>query len=212
MDNIKSLAGSHASNPSVQLTASHMLLAAGQVKEALQCVYSASTTAATSNITLEHGLMALQIYLRIDRIDLARQQLSRLRASDEDSILTQLGSVYVNLATGSSGAADAIHTLNSLSEQYGPSPMLLNLTACALMQQGDYAAAELKLQECDKDFSEFKTMPDTLINLICCTVHQAKPATEVVREMQSKFPNHAYTLGLERVVQAFDRESVKYKA
>ena len=212
LDTIKSLAGSNSNNPSVQLTASQILLAAGQVKEALQCVYAASSTTATSGITMEHGLMALQIYIRIDRLDLARQQLSRLRASDEDSVLTQLGSVYVNLATGSTGAADAVHTLNSLSEQYGPSPMLLNLVACALMQQGDYAGAELKLQECIKDFAEFKTLPDTLINLICCTTQQAKSAAPVVQEMQSKFPKHPYTLGLERVVQAFEREAVKYMA
>ncbi|GKY97793.1 hypothetical protein MPSEU_000737500 [Mayamaea pseudoterrestris] len=189
----------------------HMLLTAGQVKAALQCVNAAAATTATSSITMEHGLMSLQIYLRIDRLDLARQQLSRLRSSDEDSVLTQLGSVYVNIASGSTGAADAVHSLSMLSEQYGPSPLLLNLVACALMQHDDYAGAEFKLQECIKDFAEFKTMPDTLINLICCSMQQAKPATAVVLELQSKFPQHPYTVGLERVVQAFDREAVKYK-
>lgn len=210
LDQIKSLAASHSNDLSVQLTASQMLLSAGQVKEALQCVFAPSTSNAHSNITMEHGLVALQIYLRIDRLDLARQQLTRLRASDEDSILTQLASVYVNLATGSTGAAEAVHTLNSLSEQYGPSPMLLNLVACALMQQGDYVGAEMKLQECIKDFAEFKTMPDTLINLICCTIQQNKPASAAVQEMKTKFPKHPYTAGLERVVQAFDREALKY--
>jgi hypothetical protein len=154
--------------------------------------------------------MALQIYLKIDRLDLARQQLATLKRADEDSVLTQLGSVYVNLATGSTGAADAVHALNSLSEQYGPSPFLLNLMACALMQQGDYIGAELKLQECVKDYAESKVLPDTLINLICCTVHQNKSPAQYVQQLQQEYPKHSYCGALERVVQAFDREAVKY--
>jgi len=188
----------------VQLTACHVLLAAGQTKEALQCVYAGST--------LEHAVMALQIYIRMDRVDLARQQLRVLTSQDEEAILTQLGAVCVALATGSSAAADAVHYLHSLSEQYGPSPLLLNLLACALMQQGDYAAAEMKLQECVRDHSEL-VLPDTLINLIACGVQQNKLA-EVdahVAQMKQQYPQHPYCAGLDRVTAAFDREAVKYK-
>jgi coatomer protein complex subunit epsilon len=203
IESLKSLAGSHSSNPSVQLTTSHVLVSAGQLKEALQCVFTGAT--------LEHTLTALQIYIKIDRLDLARQQLALLKRSDEDSIVTQLASVYVHLASGSTGAADAVHAINSLSEQYGPSPFLLNIMASALMQQGDYIGAEQKLQECVKDYSECKVLPDTWINLICCTVHQNKSAAQYVQQLQQAYPKHAYCAGYERVVQAFDREAVKYK-
>jgi coatomer protein complex subunit epsilon len=181
-----------------------MLLSAGQTKEALQLVYNAST--------MEQGLQALQIYLKLDRIDLARQALEALSAKDEDSILAQLGSVYLNLALGSSGAADAIHALNSLSEQYGSSPLLLNLMACALLQQGDYAGAEDKLLECLREHaSDASLRAETLVNLICAGTHQQKGVDEHVRRMQAEHPDHPFCAGLGRVTSAFEREAVKYK-
>ena len=201
MDQIKTMLGGDAA-PLVQLTAAHVLLAAGQTKEALQCVYHGST--------MEHIAFALQIYLKLDRLDLATKQLQLLRQKDEEAVLTQLCSVYVNLATGLTGCDDAVHSLNSLTEQYGPSGVLLNLMSCALMQQGDYEKAEGKLEECLRDHPE-TPIPDTLINLICCLVQQNKPAQEYVSQMKQQYPGHAFCSGLERVTTAFDRESIKYK-
>lgn len=200
VDRLKSLLGTSPS-PSLQLTASQVLLAVGQTKEALQCVHLGATMA--------HIAMTLQIYLKLDRLDLARGQLQLLRSADEDAILTQLGSVYVALATGSTAAADAIHSINSLSEQYGPSPLLLNLMAAALMQAGDYSAAEQKLEECLRDHSEI-ALADTLINMICCLVQQSKAPDAFVAQMKQQYPTHGFCAGLERVTTAFDREAVKY--
>jgi len=202
VDQIKSLLGSNSGDASVQVTASHVLLVAGQTKEALQCVHGGTT--------MEQMAMALQIYLKIDRLDLAQSQLRKLRQHDEDSVLAQLGSVYVMLATGSTAAADAVHVLHSLSEQYGPSPLLLNLMACALMQQGDYDGASQKLEECLRDHAEI-SLPDTLINMIACTVQLNNSPDQYLQQIRQQYPNHVFCQGLDRVTQAFDREAVKYK-
>jgi len=211
VDHIKTLVGSHSQDPLLLLIASQVLLSAGQTKEALQCV-SSSHAASTH---LELMITALQVYLKLDRLDLARQQLQAMKQLDEDGILTQLASVYVFLASGATGAADAVHVLNALSEQYGCSVYLLNLTACALMQQGDYAGAEQKLDECLREHQqsspEVPPLPDTLINAICCTVQQGKSPATYLQQLQQLFPRHAYCAGWERVVAAFDREAVKYK-
>lgn len=201
IDQLKTLAAS-SPLPAVQLTASQVLLSAGQTKEALQQVFQGST--------MEQMAMILQIYLKLDRLDLAKQQLSVLKQKDEDAVLTQLCSVYVSLATGSSGAGDAVHVLNSLTEQYGASPFLLNLMAAGLMLQGEYAAAETKLQECLRDFNEV-VIPDTLVNMIVCSVQQNKSPDEFVGQLKSQFPTHPFNAGFDRVVSAFDRESIKYK-
>lgn len=74
---------------STQVTAAQVFLMAGMKKEALQCVHQGRS--------LEQISLALQIYLQLDRIDLAQKQLALLRSTDEDSILTQLGSVYIAL-------------------------------------------------------------------------------------------------------------------
>lgn len=204
LDELKTLVGS-SSDPSIQLTAAHVLLSheGGQTKEALQCVHLGST--------MEHIATMLQIYLKIDRLDLAQKQLSLLKQADEEAILTQLCSVQVNLATGSTAADDAIHTLNSLQEQYGPSVLLLNLAATALMQQGEFGAAEAKLQEALTDHSAQYMIPDTLINLICCCAQQKKSTADYLVQMQQLFPLHPFCAGLERVTAAFDREAVKYQ-
>lgn len=202
VDQLKSLAASNPS-PSIQLTAAQVLLSAGQTKEALQQVYLGAT--------MEHISMILQIYLKLDRLDLAKQQYDALRRADEDAVLTQLANVYVSLASGSSGAADALHALNSLTEQYGSSPLLLNLTAAGLMSQGDFAGAQVKLEECLRDFSDVVMIPDTLINLITCAVQQNKSSGELIGQMKDQFPTHPFCANLDRVVAAFDREAIKYK-
>lgn len=207
VDQIKTLVGSNPSDPSVQLTASQVLLKAGQTKEALQCVYNSPSNP-------QHLLAALQIYIKMDRPDLAKSTLDKLMRIDEESVPAQLGAVFVALACGSSTAANATHYLHSLSEQYGPSPFLLNLLACAYMQQGDYSAAYEKLKECERDHPELSaTVPDTLINAIACCVHMNKmdEMADNVAQMKARHPTHPFNAGLDRVNQAFDREAIKYK-
>lgn len=201
IDQLKTLSASSPS-PSVQLTTAQVLLSAGQTKEALMQVFQGAS--------MEQMSMILQIYLKLDRLDLAKQQLNALKQKDEDAVLTQLGSVCVSLATGSSAAGDAVHLLTSLTEQYGSSPFLLNLTAAGLMMQGEYAAAETKLQECIRDFNEV-VIPDTFVNMIVCSVQQNKSPDEFVGKLKMQFPTHPFNAGLDRVTAAFDRESIKYK-
>lgn len=159
---------------------------------------------------MEQIALVLQVYLRIDRLDLAQQTLRQLKQADEDAVLTQLGGIYCNLAIGSSGAADALHAVNTLLEQYGASPLLSNLIACALMLKGSYAEAEGRLQECLQEFPD-NIVPDTLINMIVCSQHQQKPTAPWVAQIKTAYPLHSFCAGVERVETAFAREVGKYK-
>jgi coatomer protein complex subunit epsilon len=188
-------------SPNVQLTAAGVFLQAGMKKEALQCVHNGTT--------LEQVGLCIQIYIMLDRLDLAKQGLQQMRRMDEDSMLTQLSSVHVALATGSSMSAEAVHTLNQLSEQYGPSPMLLNLMACAYMQGGKYAEAENKLDQARNEFGA--TDVDTLVNTIVVLQYQQKPADQFIIALKQQYPNHFLAQGLDTVQGAFDREAVKYR-
>lgn len=188
-------------SPSVQLTAAHVFLQAGMKKEALQCVHQ--------ELTMEHTSLCVQIYIQLDRLDLAQKTLQQMRKTDEDSMLTQLASVHVALATGSSMSGEAVHTLNQISEQYGPSPMLLNLMACAHMQAGNYSEAEGRLAQAREEFSADDA--DTLVNLIVASQYQHKPIGDYVAALKQKYPNHFMSRGLETVDGAFDREAIKYR-
>lgn len=249
VDALKTLAAStsssSSSNGTVALIAAQVLFAAAQVKEALQCLHTSSGSGSSSigaATLLEQALLQLQIYLKMDRLDLATSLWNQqMRAKDEDSVLTQLGAVYLHLASGRSTAADAVHTLTMLSEQYGASPYLLNLVACALMQQGDYAGARMKLQECVTEFGGASASsssvdgdttvatsvpPETYANLLTCAIHlehsssSSSTSTDptsssswqmALQQLQQVAPNHALAVGYTRVAAAFDREAIKYK-
>ena len=101
-----------------------LLLLPNLLREALHCVHM--------GLTMEHLAMCVQIYIKIDRLDLARESLNLLKQADEDSILAQLTSAYIAIGQGSSRSDDAVHILAGLSEQYGPSLMLLNCMAVAI--------------------------------------------------------------------------------
>jgi coatomer protein complex subunit epsilon len=204
------------SNPSAetstaQLIAAQTFLSHGEMtKEALACVHNGST--------LEHLALSTQIYIKMDRYDLAFTALQSMKAADEESILTQLSSVYLNLANGRSQVQDAIHSLTSLTEQYGNSPMLLNLVAAAQIIAGNYEVAERVLMECVSEEQQGQgssgSSSDTLINLVVCYQHLGRGMGvigPVLEQLKSAYSDHAFVQGLARVEGAFERESIKYK-
>lgn len=207
-DQLKSLAGGDP-NPTAQLTAAQVCLASDDTAAAWTFVSNASTP--------EMIACKFQILLKLDRLDLAQQQLALLKRENEESVLAELCSVYLQLHQGSSQAAEAEHTLNSLAEQYGPSVFLLNLLASALAVQGDYAAAETKLQEALKDFAEIQPQHETQINLVAALHQQNKKAEaaavidELMGTTKPTSTSLAFKEGLQRVTTAFEREAVKYK-
>jgi Coatomer epsilon subunit. len=158
---------------------------------------------------MEHLSLLVQIYLRMDRLDLAKQTLLQMKQSDEESVLTQLCACYVALYTGRSEAVDALHVIRSLTEQYGASTTLLNLTAASHLAAGQYSEAEATLSEA---FAEGEDA-DMMINMIVCYQCQGKVShvEMVVNKMKSLFPCNPFVQGLLRVEGAFERESAKYR-
>ncbi|KAL7427170.1 hypothetical protein ACHAXH_001003 [Discostella pseudostelligera] len=191
-------------NTSLQLVACHIFLAANLVREALQCVHH--------GLTMEHLAMCVQIYIKIERLDMARDALNLMKQADEDSILVQLASVHLALAQGSSRAEDAIHILASLSEQYGPSLMLLNCMAVANIVGGKYEAAEGNLKEAISDFGGDND-PDTLVNMVVCSQYLGKKGGDVdkcLNALKLGHASHPFVQGLVQVEVAFEREAGKY--
>lgn len=192
------------SNTSLQLVACHIFLAANLVREALQCVHH--------GLTMEHLAMCVHIYIKIDRLDLGRDALNLMKQADEDSVLVQLTSAYLAMAQGSSRSEDAVHILTSLSEQYGPSLMLLNCMAVANIVGGKYEAAEGNLKEAISDFGG-ENDPDTLVNMVVCSQYLGKKGGEMDKYLNALKVGHAshpFVQGLVQVEGAFEREASKY--
>ena len=207
VDNLKALMANPeaASNTSAQLTACHVYLQANLLREALQCVHH--------GLTMEHLAMCVQIYIKIDRLDLANESFNLLKQADEDSILAQLAAAYLAIAKGSSTSGDAVHIFGGLSEQYGPSIMLLNCMAVANMVAGKYEAAEGNLKEALSE--EFGGMndADALVNIVVCGQHMGKKPAELepyLNALKAGHADHPFVQGLVQVESAFERESTKY--
>ena len=211
-DQLKSLAGTGEPGATAQLAAAQVCLAAGETATAYQLLVSSS-----ANSNPELTACKIQVLLKLDRLDLAKQELTVLQRAAEESVLAELCGVYIHLATGASMAGEAEHSINSLAEQYGPSVYLLNLLAVALAVQGDFATAETKLQESLRDFAEIRPQHETVTNLVAVLTQQMKvteAAAAVQQLLTAPTPSTCslhFAANLERVTTAFDREAAKYK-
>jgi tetratricopeptide (TPR) repeat protein len=213
LSELQALASDPSTTPTAQLIAAQTFLAHGEMtKEALQAVHAGTT--------MEHLALTVQIYLRMDRLDLALGSLMKMKQMDEEAVLAQLCHCHIAIYQGSSQALDAVHIVTSLTEQYGNCVMLLNMAAVACMASGQYAEAEVHLMDAmaeDKDDAnvdvDSNVDVDTLINLIVCFQHQGKVKEigQVIDRIKRSHPNHTFVQGLLRVEGAFERESVKYK-
>ena len=85
---------------------------------------------------------------------------------------------------------------------------MLNLAAAAHAVQGDWAAAETKLQQAQADFTETETA--TAINSIAVAAHLNKPYSMATVDRTTD-AGLEYVAAFERVEGAFDREAAKYK-
>lgn len=199
---LQALVSDPSASPTAQLVAAQTFLGQGEMtKEALHCVYQGAT--------MEHLAMCCQIYLKMDRLDLAQQTLRKMKQKDEEAVLSQLCACYIAIYTGSSEALEAVHIIGSLTEQYGACTMLLNLASAAYMAAGQYAEAETNLIEATAEGEDV----DTMINLIVCYQHQGKSQEigSLLDRIKGSYPTHPFVQGLLRVEGAFEREAVKYK-
>ena len=164
-------------------------------------------------ITLEHLSLTVQIYLRMDRPDLASRSLLLMQQADEDSVLTSLSLSWVAIKEGGAKTEEGVYALQTLGEQYGPSVMMLNALAGARITMGEWGKAggnledALTLAEEREDSGDGTTPPelaDTLINLAAVRARTGGGG-DVVERIKREFPKHPYVEMLERVEGAIER-------
>lgn len=151
----------------------------GQVVKALQLLYP--------DDHLESLALALQIYLSMSRLDLARKELKKMQDRDEDSTLTQLAQAWVNIAIGSDKLQDAYYIFQEIIDKYGSSVSLFNSQSVCYIGQGRYEEADSAIQEAmDKDSND----SNTLVNAIVLSAHLSKPVEMVGRYLTQLKESH----------------------
>jgi len=153
---------------------------------------------------MEQHAMLVQLYLRMDRPDLAQAQLKTMKAADEDHTLSQLATAWVAISTPGK-ALDAAYIYDELIDKYSTTAMLLNGLAAAKMQLNKFEEAETQLQEA---LNKAPSDPDTLANLITVSHHLQRPQNVINRylsQLKTKAPNHELVTLMASFESAFDR-------
>ncbi|KAH9588430.1 hypothetical protein MS3_00005831 [Schistosoma haematobium] len=117
--------------------------------------------------------LTVQCLLHMNRCDLAGKAVRRMQTADEDSLAAQLAAALYYVKKGGDQLQESIHIYEELREKHGPSTLLLNGQAAALMGMNNWVEAEPVLQEAiDLDGNN----PDTIVNMIVVYHHLGKPA------------------------------------
>ncbi|GIY62286.1 hypothetical protein CEXT_514512 [Caerostris extrusa] len=159
---------------------------------------------------LECRALTIQIYLKMNRIDLAQKELNSLKEIDEDCTLTQMSQAWVNLQKSGDKLQDAYYTFQELTDKYATTPLLLNSQAAALFALGKFEEAQPVLQEAlDKD----PNSPDTLANMVVATQHIGKThevSKRYLTQLQHSYSNHPFVKDFHNREQEFVRLSKMY--
>jgi len=192
----------YANSATLQLMGAIIFLSENNTKDALRCIHLGTT--------MEHLALTIQIFLRMNRPDLANKQLRLMQQADEDAALTQLASAWVNLAQGGAKLQEAAYIFDELIDKFGSTVTLLNGVAAAHIQMDKFDEAEKYLMDA---ISKGQNDPDTLINLICCYQHMGKSSDLVnryVSQLKTVAPSHPFVAQLSTVEAAFDRVSASF--
>lgn len=197
-DTILSTVQDWAQEPSYRSNAT-VLLVIGLIYAA-EDNYVEALRACHTGISLELRALAIQLYLKIDRIQQADEQAKAMSAADDDSTLTQLATAWVNLYLGGAKVEEAFFIFQELGDKYNWTTRLLNGSAVCNMRMGRWEEAEQQLMEAlEKD----PKSADTLANLVTTCLHLGKAISRYNTQLKAVAPAHILVQRNESADEAF---------
>ncbi len=127
--------------------------------------------------------LSVQIYLKIDRLDLAGKTVKAMQDLDDDDALTTLATVWLYIAMGGDKTQEAYHLLEELIEKFQHTTTLLNTMAVCSIAQKNFAAAFASLRQARELAiqNKEKISAETLINSLVCLQQMHKAPELTVR-------------------------------
>ncbi|GAY33835.1 hypothetical protein CUMW_008210 [Citrus unshiu] len=150
--------------------------------------------------TMELHALNVQIFLKMHRSDYAERQLRAMQQIDEDHTLTQLANAWLNLAVGGSKIQEAYLIFQDFSEKYPMTGLILNGKAVCCMHMGNFDEAEGLLLDALN-----KANPETLANLVVCSLHQGKSTSRYLNQLKLTHPDHMLVKRASSGDESFER-------
>jgi len=195
----------NVTNPLVVLIIANIYVLADNYETALKLLHNIDS--ATS---LECGALQVQIFLKLDRHDLAKRELKKLTEIDEDALVVQLATAWVYMATGEK-LQDAFFTFQENADKNVNTSLLLNSQALCKINQGNYDEALSILQEAlDKDSNN----PDAMVNMVVLCQHLGKPieiSNRYISQLKDLHKEHPFVKDLIQKENEFSRVAHNYQ-
>ena len=175
--------------------------------------------------SLEALALSIEVYLRMDRVDLAERQLRALQERDDESALFQLSAAHVCLALGGDKYREALSTLQEVLQRYGEDGTAVTAAlSAALVCLRRFDEAERVLKEA---LAKEPGAPELLINYLALLQHTGRglgagagsggeeggnASARVLAALQKAAPGHPFVAALALAESSFDRVAAGFAA
>lgn len=195
-----------AGSTAVQAVAATVYIHEGSFQQALRAIRSFAT--------LEALALSVQVYLRIDRVDLAEKQLKTMQERDDESSLYQLSAAQVCLALGGDRYREAVSLYQEMLARYGEDSVgVTNGLAASYVCLKKFDDAERILNEA---LAKEPSNPETLINLLAVLQHTGRGVSEAAARhlatLKKTAPGHPFVAALNLAESSFDRVAASFSA
>ncbi|KAH9932668.1 coatomer epsilon subunit-domain-containing protein [Amylocystis lapponica] len=194
----------------VRVLAGTAFALAGEIEEALETL-----GAGTNTDNLEAVALTVQIYLSINRPDLARKEFDRAKRWAEDDLLLQLIESSIGLVTGKDGYADC----NSFyTEQLGnpslSSPHLLTARGVTRLLRGEISAAKSDFEEAVSQQGGTADAETLAAMTVAAGLGASKHAEvdQLFSRMVAEHPSHPFVVDVNLKAALFDECAAKFQA
>jgi coatomer protein complex subunit epsilon len=198
--------GSDRDKEVVKIVAGTAFARAGEIEEALETL---GAGAGTEN--LEAVALIVQIYLSINRPDLAKKEFERSKGWAEDDLLLQLIESTIGLVTGKDGYAN---TSSFYTEQLGnpslTSPHLLTARGVTRILRNEISEAKSDLEDA---LGQQPGDGETLAALTVAAglgASKKGDADELWSRLTAEHPDHPLVVDVAKKAQAFEEIASRY--
>ncbi|KAF9995094.1 hypothetical protein BGZ80_003631, partial [Entomortierella chlamydospora] len=165
-------------DPNPEASALEVKVVVGQVLASEGLVEEALTVLLPHNNHLESVAVVVQIYLQMNRLDLARKEVDSCKSWAEDAMLAQLMEAWVGLRVGGGDRYQNAYYIYEEIATSSTSPTVKSLVGEAVcnIQMGQYPEAEGILQEA---LAKEPGNTDAIVNQIVLSTLLSKPTEEI---------------------------------